>query len=269
MEKASADILEGKNWSPQEAARTLDWLIAMGADEIVSDTPLDRFALSAVVAKPAAKPQTIQAAPILEKPRASAPTGDNAETVAAACQSLEELQAAMHQFDTCGLRKTATHTCFIGGKFDAPILVLGDRARDEEEREGLVFAGKNAALLDNMLKAIGLGLDQVMTGNLIPWRPPGNRQPLETEIRHCAPFMRRAIALAKPMLILSLGGLGGATLAGGEASIARQRGKWLKLGEADMIATFHPDDLLKSPARKKLTWADLLMFRTRMNEVLT
>jgi uracil-DNA glycosylase len=268
MEKASADIFKGKNWSPQEAASTLDWLIAMGADEIVSDTPLDRFALSAVAAKPLAKPQAIQAAPILEKPRASAPTGDNAETVAAACQSLEELQAAMHQFDTCGLRKTATHTCFIGGKFNAPVFVLGDRARDEEEREGLVFAGKNAVLLDNMLKAIGLGIEQVMTGNLVPWRPPGNRQPSDIEIRHCAPFMLRAVALAKPKLILSLGGLGGATLAGGETSIARQRGKWLKLGEADLIATFHPDDLLKSPARKKLSWADLIMFRTRMNEVL-
>ncbi len=244
----------------------LDWLIAMGADEIVSNAPLDRFQLSQAKPVAAEKAKPVQSAPVIAKPVTRAPTGESAEALAAACSTLEELQAAMDQFQSCGLRKTVSHTCFLGGDFTASILVLGDRARDEEEREGQIFASKNAVLLDNMLKAIGLGLDKVMLGNLVPWRPPGNRAPTDIEVKQCAPFMRRAITLAKPKLILGLGGLGGAALAGGEASIARQRGKWLALDGTALLSTFHPDDLLNSPARKKLAWRDLIMFRTRMNE---
>jgi uracil-DNA glycosylase len=254
--------------TPEDAARALNWLIAMGADEIMADIPQDRFEASK--AKPVVAPEAapVQAAPALTRANlGDVPTGDDAATVAAACASLDALAAAFDQFTACGLRKSVTHTCFLGGVLDAPILVLGDRPRDDEEREGQVFAGKNAVLLDNMLRAIGLNIGTVMLGNVIPWRPPGNRTPTEIEIKQCTPFMRRAIALAKPKLILSFGGLGGQALAGAETSVARQRGKWLSIDGVPAMATFHPEELLTAPARKKLAWRDLLMFRARMIEL--
>jgi hypothetical protein len=62
-----------------------------------------------------------------------------------------------------------------------------------------VIAGKTRVLLENMLAAIGLNLgDQpaprnVLLLNFVPWRPPGNRQPLDTEIAACLPFAARAM----------------------------------------------------------------------------
>jgi uracil-DNA glycosylase len=107
----------------------------------------------------------------------------------------------------------------------------------------------------------------VMLMNFIPWRPPGNRQPLENEIAACLPFAARAIALAGPKLILSLGSLGGQYLGGGDASIIRQRGKWLSVDDTPLLATLHPDELLKAPTQKKLAWRDLQNFKAKINEV--
>jgi uracil-DNA glycosylase len=255
MDKAPNDM------TPRDAAAALDWLIAMGADEIIAAEPINRFAAveATKTVKESARP--VQAAQVLVKPAGPVPTGDNADAVAAACQSLAELAAAYDQFHACSLRKTASHTCFLGGDLSAKIMVIGDRPRDDEEREGQVFAGKNAALLDNMLQAIGLSLQSVVLANVIAWRPPGNRPPNEIEVKQCAPFIRRAIVLAEPKLVLGLGGLAGLVLANESASIARQRGKWIT---ETLLSTFHPDELLTSPARKKLAWRDLLMFRARI-----
>ena len=189
--------------------------------------------------------------------------------IAAQCATLDELAQAFNAFTGCSLRKAATHTCFLGGNLTSRILVYGDKARTDEDKEGRVFAARNAVLLDNMLKAIGLTADDVMLANFIPWRPPGNRAVTEVEARQCLPFAIRLLELARPRAILAFGGLAGQWLAGGEHSILKQRGKWLSIAAGSatipMIATFHPDDLIKTPMMKRLAWADLLMFHDLIN----
>ena len=106
-----------------------------------------------------------------------------------------------------------------------------------------------------------------MLMNFVPWRPPGNRAPLEHEIAMCLPFAARAIEIVKPKLSLSFGALAAQQLASGDPSIIRQRGKWLTVGDTHMIATLHPDELLKFPAQKKLAWRDLLTFKLKWDEL--
>jgi uracil-DNA glycosylase len=264
MEKLAGDAAE--------AGQVLQWLIAMGADEVIAESPINRFldAPPENAALVAAAP--VQAAPVLLRPAlqtsvtTSLPGGENAAEVAAACRSLAELAQAVDGFAACGLRRTASHTCFLGGNLNAHVLVMGDRARDDEDREGKIFAGKNEALLTNMLKAIGLSIENVLLANFIPWRPPGNRMANDIEIRQCLPFAQRVLELSKPKIILSLGGLAGQYLCNGESSVARQRGKWQEASGTAFMATFHPAELLESPARKKLAWRDLQMLRSRMIE---
>jgi uracil-DNA glycosylase len=255
-----------RDMTPLEAAQALDWLIAMGADEIVAETPCNRLDTAVVeVAK------TAVAAPLLQPDRAAplvaVPGGDDATLVAAACDTVETLAAAVAGYAACGLRKSASNCCFLGGDVSSRILVMCDRPRTEEDKAGLAIAGKNAVLLEAMLKAIGLSMSEVMAANFIPWRPPGNRSPSDVEIRQCAPFAARLIALAKPRAILALGGLPGQVLGSGLQSIARQRGTWLAVDGVAMMPTFHPDDLMKTAALKRLAWRDLLMFRAKLDEV--
>ncbi len=242
-------------------ADALAWLVEMGADEIVSDVAIDRYAASAVVEKP--KPVTVAAAAVTLPDQSSAA----ALAQASACNTIEALTQALNYFDANPLRKSATQLSFIEGKFDSRILVLGDRPRTEEDKSGQVFAGKSRELLTRMLAAIDVKIEDVALMNFIPWRPPGNRSPLETEIALCLPFAARAIEIMQPKIILSFGAIGGQYLAGGDASIIRQRGKWQRTGNADFIATMHPEELLKLPAQKKLAWRDLLAFKMRWDQL--
>jgi uracil-DNA glycosylase len=267
--------------TPYQAAEMLDWLIAMGADEIISETPVRRLDTQKAAAD-APAPAAKVAAAVPERPKqvvqpAQSGGSSDASEVAKAALTLDALEAAFNAFDGCALRKSATHTCFVGGNLQSPILVLADKPRTEEDKDGRVFAGKNELLIENMLKAIRLsatgesGRTQVMLANLIPWRPPGNRSATDIEVKSCLPFAMRAIELARPKVILALGGLPGNALASGDPSIARQRGKWMALtigrSAIPMLSTFHPDDLIKTQTLKRLAWRDLLMLREKLDEL--
>lgn len=243
-------------------AEALAWLVEMGADEIVGEVAVDRFAASAAVEKP--KPAAQMPSRAVTLPDQSAA---EAAAQAAACGTIDALTQALNYFDANPLRKSATQLSFVEGNMQSSILIVGDKPRNEEDRSGQVFAGKSRVLLMAMLAAIELKIDDLALLNFIPWRPPGNRAPLESEIAMCLPFAQRAIELIRPKLILSFGALAGQYLADGDASVLRQRGKWLSTNGTSLMTTFHPDELLKLPAQKKLAWRDLLAFKLQWDEL--
>jgi uracil-DNA glycosylase len=255
--------------SQDDAKAALAWLVEMGADELVSDEACDRFALQPTDTKrplpirqlivPAAMERDYRQDPV------PIPAATNSRLELERCGTLADVVAAFKSFDGCPLKKSATSFCFAEGNFASPILILGDRPRTSEEKEGSVFAGKNAELLANMLKAIGIADPKhVVLMNFLPWRPPGNRPPTAQEAQSCLPFVQRALDILRPSAILALGALPGQWLYGVDAAIPRQRGKWMGSEASPMISTFHPDDLMRSPALKKLAWADLKAFRERL-----
>jgi uracil-DNA glycosylase len=233
-----------------EAQAALSWLIEMGADEIVGEVPVNRFVVAPpVVMAPVGKIEPARAAP----------------STAEACNSLEDLHAALLALENFPLKKTASNLCFAGGNFLADIMVIGDVPGRDEDIEGKVFAGQNALLLEKMLRAIGLSSGGVSLFNLIPWRPPGNRTPTEAEIQLCQPFLLRAIELCSPKFILCLGGQSAQRLSGKSEGLLALRGKWFELKVAKkkipVLASFHPSYLLKQASQKRLAWRDLLLFK--------
>jgi len=277
--------------SPQKAAAMLLWLRDMGADEVLSDTAIDRFAekppaaaRTAPTTGPATGRATVPAtamggaSPVgaqaaLRAKLAPDATTDHIHARARGAQSLAELAALLDLFDAHPLKRTASRICFLGGAQSARVLIVADRPRNEEDRSGKVFADKHEVLAERMLAAIGLraeaegGQEQVSLLSFIPWRPPGNRPPNELECRMILPFAERAIQLLQPKLILSLGALPGQWLAGGADTIQKQRGRWLEVGGVPLISTFHPETLLKSPVSKRFAWHDLLALQERMESL--
>ena len=258
METQADDAVKQAGFA--SAADALAWLVAGGADEIVLDQPVDRFADSAKAEKPKV------AAPVVQPLRQPAPVS----AIAAAASpdtlnTLADLIQALNFFETHPLRKNAMNLSFVEGPERAEILIISDRPRSEEDKTGLVFAGKARILLGNMLAAIGIKLEDVALMNLVPWRPAGNAAPKEADIHAVLPFARRAVQLIQPRLILGFSALPGQYLAAGDASILRQRGKWLNAGGPAFLSTLHPDELLKHPLQKKNAWRDLLTFREKLN----
>ncbi|MBI1954528.1 MAG: uracil-DNA glycosylase, partial [Proteobacteria bacterium] len=135
----------------------------------------------------------------------------------------------------------------------------------DEDRLGLPFVGLSGQLLDRMLQAIGLNRHYVYITNILPWRPPGNRQPTTQEILACKPFVMRHIELINPSILIFLGGVSAKTLLDSNEGIMKLRGKWLLyqklLNPIKALATYHPAFLLRSPGQKEQAWYDMLLLR--------
>jgi uracil-DNA glycosylase family 4 len=246
--------------------------IEWGADEALDRAPRDRLAPSAPTAAPVpAAPHATLAAPP-RSPGAPASSGvAQAEALAAAASTPAELRDALAGFSTCPLQSTAIHLVFSDGNPASGLMVIGDAPGEAEDRTGRPFSGPGGQLLDKMLASIGLDRTTALLTNVIPWRPPGNRNATDHERQLCLPFLRRHIALLRPRRLLLLGTAATASLIPGTtATVRRLRGKFqtITIAGSDYLAlpTCSPDQLLATPAGKKDAWADLLTLRQALDQ---
>lgn len=235
-----------------DAASALGWLATAGVDTLVTDTP--RNWLSA----PVAAPLPTNPAAVSRSAPMPAPIGSNANqaaTLAGAAVDLADLDAGLAAF-AHPLRRTDTPPQLLTGAIAAGIIVLGD----QPEPPGTPVA----RLADRMLAAIGLSPASCARSHLLPWATPAARPPRDDEIAAFAAFRVRAFELAAPRLILAFGDRA-AALSGEQRGIASSRGKWFEIAGVPMLATFHPRVLLTQPELKRLAWADLQAFATRIS----
>lgn len=261
-----------------------DWYVQMGVDDGVEPGGVDRYRRMSKArpapSMPATRPGSVERpslAPARGTPNRTVVARESerrahAREVAAACRSLDELHAALEQFDGCALKETATRLCFADGSPQAPLMLIGEAPGAEEDRLGRPFVGPSGRLLDRMLAAIGLGRTDVWITNIIFWRPPGNRTPTTTEVAICQPFLERQIELIRPRLILFLGGTAAKALLDVTDGVTKLRGrrftyKGHRPEPTPAFVTFHPAYLLRQPLQKRLAWRDLLTVRAELEAI--
>jgi uracil-DNA glycosylase len=298
--------ISASHLAPAELAALLHFHADAGVEWLLDDAPADRIA--EFEAQKAAKAQARMPAgaqpdpreqgsaqqrpspsasdgggnPARQRPAASAPSPaaptmavPDGEAVAAArfaadsARSLGELKQALEAFNGCNLKNSARSTVFAEGEASSGVMVIGPMPNADDDRDGEPFCGRAGDLLERMLSAIGLSRTSVLLGNVIPWRPPGNRMPSQAEIDICRPFIERQIALAEPKALLLLGNFPAKFFLGGSGTIHTMRGEWRSASCGTMtipaLATFHPQELLAAPANKALAWQDLLAFKARFS----
>ncbi|MWD26670.1 uracil-DNA glycosylase [Aquicoccus sp. SCR17] len=253
------------------AKAALDWLVELGADEAIGEVPVDRFALEASQPKPAAQPAAGQpgsAAAPAQQPQEADPV-EVATRMAGQAATLEALRAALGGFEHCELKQGARNLVFADGTEAGRVMIIGEAPGRDEDREGLPFVGRAGQLLDRMLAAIDLGRTHpdaergVYITNILPWRPPQNRDPTAEEIGMMLPFMRRHIELVDPEAIVLMGNISCQAMLG-RRGITRLRGTWTEVAGRPALPMFHPAYLLRNPHAKREAWADLLALRARL-----
>ncbi|HEV2544883.1 MAG TPA: uracil-DNA glycosylase [Methylobacterium sp.] len=195
---------------------------------------------------------------------------DDARARAAQMTTLEELEALLRGFEGCGLRFTAKNLVFADGNPQARVMFVGEAPGADEDRIGKPFMGRSGQLLDRMMAAIGLDRSSAYISNVVPWRPPGNRNPTPQEISICRPFVERQIELANPDILVCLGAPATQTLTGTKDGILKARGRFYpyRLGdgrEIRALATLHPAYLLRQPVQKRLAWRDFRMLKSALD----
>lgn len=256
------------------AAAALEWLVELGADEAIGEVPVDRYALpqSAPKAKvPAATPKAVAQEQLAERARAAAEpdvdTVAEARKLAQAAQDLGALKAAMAGYEHCELKRGARQLVFADGIAGAKLMIIGEAPGRDEDREGRPFVGRAGQLLDRMLAAIDMGRAKeeapVYITNVMPWRPPQNRDPKPEEIAMMLPFLERHVALANPDLLILMGNISCQAVLG-RRGITRLRGNWAEAFGRPALPMFHPAYLLRTPSAKREAWADLLSVKARL-----
>ena len=176
------------------------------------------------------------------------------------------LTAAVAKCARCDLCKTRKGVVMGRGDRQGAWLMLASSPSRAEEREGRALPGEQGKLLDNMLKAIDLeaGRDVYIT-HLLKCRPLDEagqeRLPTESESAACRPYFERELALLQPRTIVTLGSMAAAGINPGEKPV---RGKVRQLGNASVVATFHPEQLLQDGTgkAKARAWADLCLAKS-------
>ncbi len=269
------------------SARALESLLAFwaeaGVDTLYEDAAVNRLAervrpiRAATAAGPRAGDRTLPP-PTRVATMVTAPAGPDisaaiaqARELAAGCETLEALAAAIAAFDGCGLKfEGAKQAVFARGEPNADVMIIGEGPGGEEDVQGLPFVGRAGKLLDKMIAAAGLK-DRVFITNTVYWRPPGNRTPTPQEQAVCQPFLERAIVLVSPKLLLLAGGASAKSVLQRSEGILSLRGRWFDWTSSDgsqslpAMPTLHPAFLLRQPGAKKRAWADMLTLMERLD----
>ncbi len=184
--------------------------------------------------------------------------------------TLAKLREIMSTVDI-PIKNCALNMVFGVGNEKADVLLLGEAPGAEEDRQGIPFVGQSGQLLDKILAAVDFDRTKVYITNILPWRPPGNRTPTLDEITLFRPYVLKHISLINPKIVVCLGGTASKALLQTNQSMTQLRGKWTKIDglEAQILPTFHPAYLLRSPSQKREAWLDFLMIRQKLDSILT
>ncbi len=248
----------------EQALAALEWQVELGATEAVGDHPINRYEVEVAAVKP--RPVVAKAMPSPAAPKGPELAIAEAVSVAGQSSDLQALRAGIDAFDHCALKKGARNLVFADGDPVARLMIVGEAPGRDEDIEGLPFVGRAGHLLDKMLAAIGMSRksEQAETAvyitNVLPWRPPQNRDPEADEIAMLLPFVKRHIELVQPDVLVPMGNTACHALLG-KKGITRLRGNWGQAFGKPVLPMFHPAYLLRNPAAKREAWADLLALR--------
>ena len=180
----------------------------------------------------------------------------------------DTLEAQCRTCQKCALAETRTNVGFGVGVRNAEVMFIGEGPGEQEDLTGEPFVGRAGKLLDEMLSIIDLDRRKnVYIGNMVKCRPPGNRDPLNTEQDACIGYLRNQVALIRPKIIVCLGRVAAMRIIKEDFKITREHGQWFEKSGIWMMAMLHPAALLRDPRRKPDAFVDLKTLQKKILEI--
>ena len=197
------------------------------------------------------------------------PLTDNTTTISIKVpenDTLDRILADLRQSPHCGKCKGGMPIIFGMGPADAELMSIGEGAGIDDMRTARPFQGQAGILLNRMLAAIDVKLDDCYVCNVIKCIPLGERVFSPEEVEDCRPILLRQILAVRPRVIIAFGALAAQTLLQSTRTISKLRGRSYSLRINDLpvslVPTFNPAYLLRVPLKKREAWEDLKLVRT-------
>ena len=179
----------------------------------------------------------------------------------------EILEGACYNCRKCKLWETRNNVVIGKGNRNADIMFIGEGPGQQEDLTGIPFVGPAGQLLDKMLNAIDLTIDDVYIANIVKCRPPNNRDPQEEEQEACLNYLRYQLVKKKKKIIVCLGRIAGTAIISPTFRITKQRGQWIERKGYWITATFHPSALLRDESKKRPAWEDFKSIQSKLIEL--
>ena len=171
--------------------------------------------------------------------------------------ALSELYEEIVLCHQCELAKYRTRVVPGEGAENAEVMFIGEAPGWHEDQQGRPFVGPAGLYLDELLASINLKRSQVYITNVVKGRPPGNRDPLPSEMAACRNWLQRQIALIRPKMIVTLGRYSMALFFPGK-SISKIHGMAQKRDNVIYYAMYHPAAALHQQSLRQAIEQDML-----------
>jgi DNA polymerase len=153
---------------------------------------------------------------------------------------------------------------FYKGNPDSQIMILGDCPNDDDVKNQEILSGSRGELLNKMLSSISLEKEKYYLSNIYFEK--------DIDIRNKSNFYKdiliKHLKIIKPKYILLLGEIASNFFNDSKNKILDIHGKWdsiiINKDKFITFTTFEPENLLREPENKKLSWEDLKKFRNEI-----
>jgi len=152
---------------------------------------------------------------------------------------LREVAGEVRQCTKCGLADSRKNAVPGEGPANATLMFIGEGPGFYENEQGRPFVGQAGKFLDELLESAGLKREKVYITNVVKCRPPGNRDPQDTELAVCAFFLERQIQAIDPLVIVTLGRFSMARyFQTAKISVIHGQSAWVE--ERMIVPMYHP-----------------------------
>ena len=138
---------------------------------------------------------------------------------------LGEIAAYIDDCRLCGLCQTRINTVPGEGNPRAKLMFIGEGPGETEDQQGRPFVGRAGELLKEAFQRAGIAREEVFITNIVKCRPPGNRNPNQSEMDQCYPYLINQLSYVQPDLIVILGKVAAEYLLQRPVKITKEHGK--------------------------------------------
>lgn len=154
---------------------------------------------------------------------------------------------------------------FGEGAFSAKLMMIGEAPGEQETLQGRPFVGKAGKNLDEFLELSGLKREEIYITNTVKFRPVkkspagrfSNRPPTKEEIALFLPWLKKEIALVKPLCVATLGNVPLRAVTGRNITIGETHGQFLDVDGLRLYPLYHPASLIYNPALRDVYLEDV------------
>jgi DNA polymerase len=168
------------------------------------------------------------------------------------------------QCENCGLSKSRNRTVPGEGNYDAQVMMIGEAPGSNEDKTGRPFAGRAGNLLNELLDSVSIKRSQIYITNTLKCRPPSNRDPQQTEINSCEPYLALQISLINPSIIITLGRFSFSKFFP-NITLSKARGIVREWNGIKILPMYHPAAALYNPSLKPKLLQDFQQIPSLIN----